>query len=296
MSIAQPTDAELRELFGIDEPRKARCPFFPDPILLSDTHIESLLVTQLGNPSDPGRRRWVMEEIKATAESFLSDVALQSSNTPTASRDQLKRIQSAARELRAALAWDGESFETIPYDPAHTWLRQAAEHYRGRVKLPQGVSPYDVPWNYWESWKLPSSIAGVRLLELWAQDARDLVKEKSDPVRRGPASRHTLRVTVHRLCLCWMHAYGAPPGAGIKVVDQLAIENRDRYLPDGPFTRFAVEFFENMRQCASEKQMSDYPPLERLLNPSRHTIRKYIQLFKHRLKGKAGTPKRRRRG
>lgn len=193
--------------------------------------------------------------------------------------------------MRAALKWHGESIETIPYEPVHTWLRQAAEKYRDHVKLPADVSPYDVPWNYWEAWALPRAIAGISLLELWAKEASALVTRTSDTKRRGAARKHALRVTIHRLALCWLHAFGKAPGAGIRVVEKRAIKAKDQYIADGPFIRFAISFFEGMKQCTNDKQMSDYPQLKKLLKPSRDTIRKYLQQFKTRLKGKAGKAK-----
>ena len=184
MSIAQPNDADLRELIGLAEPRTVKSVYFPDPIRLSKSHVDSLLV-HLGDPAEPNRRRILAKQIEEVAEFFLNDVAIQSAQTPSESLKQLESIEYAVRKLRAALQWDGESIETIPYEPVHTWLRQAAEEYRDRVKLPADVSRYDVPWNYWEAWALPRAICGVRLLEIWAQDARAIIQRRTGPAKSG---------------------------------------------------------------------------------------------------------------
>ena len=48
----------------------------------------------------------------------------------------------------------------------------AQEELTDVLKLPHRMDRYDVEWNYWEAWKLPNSIAGIRLLELWARNAQ----------------------------------------------------------------------------------------------------------------------------
>jgi DNA-binding transcriptional regulator/RsmH inhibitor MraZ len=239
-----------------------RLAYSPDPICLTESHIKALLTQHLGNPTDPYLRQGLAKEIKDCAENFLHNVAIQSRPTPAASLRQLRRVEKAARNLRDALKWDGESLETIPDDPARTWLRQAAG---------------------WE--KLTESIGDIKRLELWAQEAQEIVKkakEAKEAAEHKPRSKHVLYVTVHRLTQISLHATGKVPGAGFSVVENIA---------DGPFSRFAVAFFEDLRECASEKQLSDYPQLKRLLNPSRHTIRAYLKQYKKSLKGKAGKSK-----
>lgn len=66
MSIAKPTNTELRELFGLAEPRRIKSIYYPNPIRLSKSHVNSLLV-HLGDPADPNRRRILAKEIEEAA-------------------------------------------------------------------------------------------------------------------------------------------------------------------------------------------------------------------------------------
>ncbi len=67
MTIAQPTPTELRELFGLVEPRQIRNPYLPDPVLLTDPQVEKLLAEHLekflGKPLHTSLRQELAKEI-----------------------------------------------------------------------------------------------------------------------------------------------------------------------------------------------------------------------------------------
>ena len=274
MSIANPTDAELRELlnlYGVEKPT----PLMPqiEPIRLTDIQLTKSL-EQVGVLPDDSSRKRVQRELTEAAEYFLSEYYFQAIAAPSVTERKLKAIQAAARKLILALGpWD--RFPQTIESAVQSYLRIAAEEYGARVGLPAGVDPREVYWNFWPVYKLPSAVSGLRLIEHWGALAqanlRAQVKQSKREGTAGNRGKTAVRVLIHRLVLVWWNATGHFPGVGVNAATEKA---------DGPFIRFAADFLDAMKQSLTDTQRAHHVGVETALSISPDAIRDHTRLLK----------------
>jgi len=158
-------------------------------------------------------------------------------------------------------------------------MRIAAEKYGQQVVDTTERRGWDVPWNFWPAYRLPSAIQSVELLEHWAKMAKEMV-DADVGKSKGSRGKSSARVLVHRLALAWLHARKQPPGRGYDPINSRA---------DGPFIRFASRFVEIMRLNVPPSLRTQLPTIDRELNAlTPDAIRGHLRLFLRRL----GKPKR----
>ncbi len=260
MSIAKPTDEELRELFFLFPEGKAAADRMPqiEPLKLGNAELDRF-VAALGNIPEAYSRQWVRKQLAEAAEYFCNGYALQKYPRPSETARRFAAIQAAAQSLIQALEPNGAMTSDI-----QAYLQIAADEYGSRVRRPVDVGLYDIPWNFWSAYKLPSVIESVRLIEHWAELAQARlqrnVEENKRKKRTGNLGDPAVRVLVHRLALSWIYVRG------------------EVFIG---FTSFAREFIEAMKERLTDAQRSHFEHIGNKLShaSSEQAIRNHLRSF-----------------
>ena len=291
MSIAKPTDEELRDIcapFLGKKTADARMPSIPE-IRFSNAEVSELLKLLGRDTADINH-----QELLNAGRWFPDALYLQELQSNSELEKAFAGIQNAALSLLEKLGVKGGSTTRIPHSVS-AYLQIAACEYGIRVGRPR--TREQMPWNFWEAYKLPSVIVGVSLLEHWAGMARDrlragILRHAAEKQRRNPGAT-AMRVLIHKLAFVWRHTTGEWPGAGF---------SSSRGTADGPFIRFALRYLEFMRKNITAEHRQHVPCIDAELtvarrarqaqsaNYARHenerirdSIRVHLKSFKRRL-------------
>lgn len=281
MSIAKPTEEELRGLYFLFQQNTRPVPRFPVvlPIELSESELEELIA-----PLRPKARHghtneiWFRTQLAAAGKGFPA--ALYQQNRPAISETErrFKRIQSAANNLLESLGVTGKSSRGLS-DEIETWMQVAAEMYGAKVGTPSDVEPTAIPFGFWTAYKVPSVIVGIGLLEHWSGIAQEELRVFIKPrrsVKRTNAGDTAIRVLIHCLAGFWWQWHGNVPWGGYNVSKGTA---------DGPFIRFAEKYLQLMRKNISQEHRKVFSgnKLDSALTLSKNSIASHLRGFKARI-------------
>lgn len=276
MSISDPTDEELRELFFLFPQNKSAAARNPDiePIRLADEQIDNFL-NGIWNVPDAGAgsRNWVRKELVEAVEYFCSHYYFQEYPSPSATMRKLESIQAATRKLIQSLGVQDKSPESMPSD-IQSYLQIAADEYGWHIG--KRAANLTTAWNFWSAYKLPSIISGVQLLDHWTvlalSELQRNIAEKKKAKRTGNyLGDSAIRVLIHQLARVYMHAHSKRPGTDT----------------DGPFIRFASAFIEAMKENVTEAQRAHFAHIDHTLSVSPDAIRNHLRGFNARLAASA---------
>lgn len=276
MSISEPTDEELRELYFLfrqNKPSDPRMPIIPE-ITITDqqvTELISLLAPKY--PLHPLR----MKELIDPGRYFPDSLYRQ--KFPSHSEIQLRfeKIQRAALALLDALGVTSASTTKLPPEVT-SYLQIAAADYGEHVGRPEGINRKDLHWEFWPACKLPSVITSISLLEHWAGMARDRQESEVNRRKAEPKRTHSgdsaFRVLIHRLALVWLNTHGTAPGAGFSSSHGRA---------QGPFIEFAAAYLGAMQKHITPEHRRYLPTIDKELARNKDSIRTQLLHFKRRL-------------
>ena len=157
-------------------------------------------------------------------------------------------------------------------------LQQAATEYGRKVGRPAGCNPQEIPWNFWDAYRLPSAIDSVALIAHWATLAEGLIQryaelDKEDRARSGRTGTYlgkpAARVLIHALANIWGNAKGKPPS-----------DNHP------PFIKFATQFVWCLKSNLTDKQRRYVPTIEDELDnlTSTDAVRAHLRTYLGRLR------------
>ena len=225
----------------------------------------------LGEPAEPGPRDHIRQQLVEAAEYYCNSLWHQETIAPSIASKTIGNICSAARRLLDS--FDSSSLQTRLY--VQSFMRIAAEKYGQQVMDTTERRAWDVPWNFWAAYRLPSAIHSVELLDHWAKMAKEMI-DADVGKRKGNRGKSAARVLVHRLALTWLHARKHPPGAGYDAINMRA---------EGPFIRFASRFVELLKLNVPLSLKTQLPTIDQELDDlTPGAIRGHVRLFLRRLR------------
>ena len=225
----------------------------------------------LGEPAEPGPRDHIRQQLVEAAEYYCNSLWHQETIAPSIASKTIGNICSAARRLLDS--FDSSSLQTRLY--VQSFMRIAAEKYGQQVMDTTERRAWDVPWNFWAAYRLPSAIHSVELLDHWAKMAKEMI-DADVGKRKGNRGKSAARVLVHRLALAWLHARKHPPGAGYDAINMRA---------EGPFIRFASRFVELLKLNVPLSLKTQLPTIDQELDDlTPGAIRGHVRLFLRRLR------------
>lgn len=275
MTIADPTEEEVRELYFLFAPDKVaqpRLPSVPELVLASQD------VTALMRVLDERRntriaRSYLEEHLTQAARYFPRDLYLQERPSASALDARFRSMQKAAWKLLEVLTVRSARPSEMRDDEIAARLQMAASTYGSRIGHPEPSPPPEtIHWNFWETCKLPSVITGVSLLEHWATMVREQLRTERRKGRRNRGNT-AFRVLVHRLALVWLHNGGKRPGAGYSL-------SRGG---ESAFTRFVRQYLKAMLSVIRDEHLRYTPTIAAQLKRSDDSIRGQLRVFNRRL-------------